>query len=437
MFLGEKNRIRKLITREIIDSRGLPTLEVEIYTANNICGKASVPSGASTGKHEVLEKRDTDSKRYMGKGVKEVAQKITQEIFPLIKGESVLEQRHLDERIRKEEGSENLSRWGGNATLAVSLALARAGAQTLNMPLYEYLQRKYNFSHSMPRPMMNILNGGRHADNILDIQEFMILPLSTNVFSEALRMGVEIFHSLKNILKRLNYATNVGDEGGFAPNLDSHEKAIEILIKAIEEAHYIPGKDVAMALDIAASEFYNQETRKYHLKTSKKPLSSDELIEKWTEYVNKYPILSLEDALAEDDWIGWKNLTNRLNHKVQLVGDDLFVTSEKRFLRGIKEGVANAILIKPNQVGNLSETIKVIHVAQKKNYEFIVSHRSGETEDSFIADLAVAAGGGQIKTGAPCRSDRTAKYNQLLRIESNTTNQNMKTLAFPKPNPNT
>ncbi len=406
-------KIKEARAREVLDSRGNPTVEVEVELENNIISRAAVPSGASTGSKEALELRDKDPKRFKGKGVLKAVENVNKEIAPKIKGFSVLKQQELDRFLIELDGTENKSRLGANAILGVSLAVARAGAMVCGLPLYRYIGGVG--AKTLPVPQMNIVNGGVHAPNNLDIQEFMIIPLGAENFKEALRMGSEVFHTLKSILAKDGHSTSVGDEGGFAPNLNSNQEALEYIKKAIEEAGYKCGKDVALGIDAAASEFFNNG--KYELKGEGKTLSSEEMIDYYEELISKYPIVSLEDGLAEDDWDGWKKFTQRLGKKVQLVGDDIFVTNPKIFSKGIHEGIANAILIKLNQIGTVSETIETIELAKRCGYKTVVSHRSGETEDSFIADFAVGMNTGQIKTGSLCRSERIAKYNQLLRIE--------------------
>ncbi len=399
--------------REILDSRGNPTIEVEVTLESGSMGRAAVPSGASTGVHEAVELRDGDEARYLGKGVQNAVDFVNGEIFDLLAGADAEEQIILDKGMIDLDGSENKGRIGANAILGVSLALSKAMADELGMPLYRYIGGVY--AHTLPTPMMNIINGGAHADNPVDIQEFMIMPVSAPNFSEALRVGAEIFHALKAELKAAGYNTNVGDEGGFAPAVKSSDEALEFIIKSIEAAGYKAGEDVVIALDSAASEFYKDG--KYELAGEGKSLSSAEMVEYYKDLCDRYPIVSIEDGLDEDDWDGWKALTAALGDKVQLVGDDLFVTNPARLKRGIEEGAANAILIKVNQIGTLSETLEAIEMAKKAGFGVVMSHRSGETEDSTIADLAVATNCGQIKTGSLSRSDRIAKYNQLLRIE--------------------
>lgn len=402
--------------REILDSRGNPTVEVEVMTEDGHTGRAAVPSGASTGMYEAVELRDADENRYLGKGVQKAVEHIETTIAENLIGEYVYDQRNIDDILLELDGTENKGKLGANAILGVSLATAKAAALSAGMPLYKYVGGVN--AHVMPVPMMNILNGGSHADNSIDFQEFMIMPFNADQFSEALRMGVEVFHSLKSVLKSKNYSTNVGDEGGFAPNIKSNHEAIEVVLTSIEKAGYKPGEDIMIAMDAAASEFYLKDEGVYHFhKSSGKKLSPSEMVGYWKEWCEKYPIFSIEDGLDEDDWDGWKEMTDVLADKVQLVGDDLFVTNTKRLQRGIDMGVANSILIKVNQIGSLSETIDAVTLANRNAYTSVMSHRSGETEDTTIADLAVALNTGQIKTGSASRSDRIAKYNQLLRIE--------------------
>ncbi|MDI7259088.1 MAG: phosphopyruvate hydratase [Thermodesulfobacteriota bacterium] len=406
--------ITEVIGREIIDSRGNPTVEVDILLESGFMGRASVPSGASTGSHEALELRDKDPNRYLGKGVRKAVDHIHRLIAPKLLGMDVLDQKGIDTTLIQLDGTPNKARLGANAILGVSLACAKAAASHLDIPLY---QRLGGLSAvRLPLPLMNILNGGVHADNNLDLQEFMILPIGVKRFKEALRMGVEVFHHLRSILKEKGYKTSVGDEGGFAPDLHSNEEAFTLIVKAIRKAGYRPGKDVGLGIDAAATEFYHNGF--YSLKAEKKSKkSSGELIDFYENLIKKFPILSIEDGLAEDDWQGWKAMTDRLGRKIQVVGDDLFVTNPVRLSRGIKEGTANAILIKPNQIGTLTETLEVIEMAKRAGYRTIISHRSGETEDTTISDLAVGTHAEQIKTGATSRTDRVAKYNQLIRIE--------------------
>lgn len=404
-----------IYAREVLDSRGNPTVEVEVYTESGAFGRALVPSGASTGEYEAVELRDGDKGRYLGKGVLKAVANVNEVIAPAIIGFDVTDQVGIDKTLIELDGTENKGKLGANAILGVSMAVARAAADYLEMPLYQYLGG-FN-AKTLPVPMMNILNGGAHADNNVDIQEFMIMPVGAPNFREALRMGAEIFHSLKSVLKAKGYNTAVGDEGGFAPNLKSNEEALETIIEAIEKAGYKPGTEVMLAMDVASSELYNKETGKYHLEGEGVVKTSEEMVAWYEELVNKYPIISIEDGLDENDWAGHKLLTERLGKKVQLVGDDLFVTNTKKLAQGIEQGVGNSILIKVNQIGTLTETFEAIEMAKRAGYTAVISHRSGETEDSTIADIAVATNAGQIKTGAPSRTDRVAKYNQLLRIE--------------------
>lgn len=408
--------ILDIVAREILDSRGNPTVEVEVITENNIVGRAAVPSGASTGKYEAVELRDGEKDRYLGKGVRKAVMNVEEKLSEVLIGESVLDQRHLDELMIEMDGTPNKSVMGANAILGASLAIAKAAAEELEQPLYRYIGGVN--AHVMPVPMMNILNGGSHADNSIDFQEFMIMPLGAETFSESLRMGVETFHHLKKVLKSKGYSTNVGDEGGFAPNIKSNHEAVEIVLQSIEAAGYRPGEDIFIAMDAAASEFYNAEEKVYHFhKSGGEKLSSDDMVGYWADWVKKYPIVSIEDGLDEDDWSAWAKLTAAIGDKCQLVGDDLFVTNTTRLSRGIAESSANSILIKVNQIGSLSETIDAVSLATRNGMTSVMSHRSGETEDTTIADLAVALNCGQIKTGSASRSDRIAKYNQLIRIE--------------------
>nr|WP_299204403.1 phosphopyruvate hydratase [uncultured Brumimicrobium sp.] len=407
--------IANVFARQILDSRGNPTLEVDVYTSNGRMGRAAVPSGASTGIHEAVELRDNDPKRYLGKGVQNAVANVNTVINEALKGAYVLDQKAIDQMLINIDGTENKSRIGANAILGVSLAVAKAAASESGLSLFKYVGGVG--ANTMPVPMMNILNGGSHADNKIDIQEFMVMPFGAESFSHGLRMGTEIFHHLKKVLQDKGYSTNVGDEGGFAPNLGSNEEAIEFVLEAITKAGYTPGKDVWIALDAASSEFYNKEKKKYIFESTGAEMTSAEFVVYWKEWVAKYPIISIEDGLDEDDWEGWKLLTEAIGDKVQLVGDDLFVTNTKRLARGIKEKSANSILIKVNQIGTLTETIEAVQMATANGFTSVMSHRSGETEDTTIADLAVALGCGQIKTGSASRSDRTAKYNQLIRIE--------------------
>lgn len=408
--------IQNIVARQILDSRGNPTIEVDVTTENGHIGRAAVPSGASTGKHEAVELRDNDKKVYMGKGVLKAVQNVNEIINDEVCGLSVYDQNHIDKLMIELDGTHNKAKLGANAILGVSLAIAKAAAKEAGLPLFKYIGGVN--ANTLPLPLMNILNGGSHADNSIDFQEFMIMPTNAASFSDALRMGTEVFHTLKSVLKSKGYSTNVGDEGGFAPNIKSNEEAIETVLMAIEKAGYKPGIDISIAMDAAVTEFYDEETGLYHFKKSDgRKLTSDEMVDYWTTWVNKYPILSIEDGMAEDDWKGWEKHTKALGHKIQLVGDDLFVTNVKRLQQGIDTSVANAILVKVNQIGTLTETINAVSLAHKNSYKSIMSHRSGETEDSTIADLAVALNCGQIKTGSASRSDRMAKYNQLLRIE--------------------
>jgi enolase len=408
--------IADIRAREILDSRGNPTVEVEVMTEDGIIGRAAVPSGASTGAHEAVELRDNDKERFLGKGVLNACRNVEEIITDELIGIDVADQRYIDQIMMELDGTENKGKLGANAILGVSLAVAKAAAATLKQPLYRYVGGVN--AHVMPVPMMNILNGGSHADNSIDFQEFMIMPVGADQFSEALRMGVEVFHHLKSVLKKKGYSTNVGDEGGFAPNIKSNEEAIETVLTAIEAAGYKPGIDIMIAMDAAASEFWVEDEKVYHFKKSSgNKLSSADMVGYWAEWVNKYPILSIEDGLAEDDWNGWQQLTQAIGDRVQLVGDDLFVTNTKRLQQGIDQNIANSILIKVNQIGTLTETIDAVNLATRNAYTSVMSHRSGETEDTTIADLAVALNTGQIKTGSASRSDRIAKYNQLLRIE--------------------
>ena len=418
-------KITRVHARQVIDSRGNPTIEADVYAGTGVRGRGAVPSGASTGEHEALELRDDDKTRYLGKGVLKAVGNVNGEIAKAVSGLDVSDQRALDKRMLELDGTPAKSRLGANAILAVSMAAARAAALAQDLPLFKYLAQ-YSSDKSanlLPVPMMNILNGGAHADNSVDFQEFMVMPVGAASFSEALRWGVEVFHALKTALKKHGYSTAVGDEGGFAPNCKSNEEAIQIVLEAIGAAGYKPGEQISIALDPASSEFYDRSTAKYVFKKSDKSArTSSEMASYWTGWTEKYPIVSIEDGMAEDDWAGWKQLTQQIGGKsgmqrVQLVGDDLFVTNTERLSRGINEGIANAILIKLNQIGTVSETIDAIELARKAGYNSIISHRSGETEDTFIADLAVATGAGQIKTGSASRTDRVAKYNQLLRIE--------------------
>lgn len=408
--------IYSIQAREILDSRGNPTVEAEVVTTSGAFGRAAVPSGASTGAHEAAELRDNDAKRYVGKGVLRAVENVNTKIAEAINGFSVFEQEAIDKAMIELDGTANKSNLGANAILAVSLAVSRAAADELKMPYYKYIGGIN--ANLLPVPMMNILNGGAHADNKIDFQEFMVMPFGAESFSESLRMGTEIFHSLKSVLKSKGYSTNVGDEGGFAPNLQSNKEAIDFVMMAIEKAGYRPGEDVWIALDAASTEFYDAEKQQYIFKKSTGDiLTSSEMANYWSEWCRQYPIVSIEDGMAEDDWEGWRTLTNLVGNKVQLVGDDLFVTNPKRLQKGISEGIANSILVKVNQIGTLTETIAAVEKAHNNGYTSVMSHRSGETEDTTIADLSVALRCGQIKTGSLSRTDRIAKYNQLLRIE--------------------
>ncbi len=405
--------IDEILAREVLDSRGNPTVEVEVYTESGAFGRATIPSGASTGEHEAIELRDGDPERFMGKGVLKAVENVNEIIAPEIEGMNTLDQRGIDLFMLELDGTENKEKLGANAILGVSLAVAKAAADYLNIPLYNYIGGVN--AHIIPIPQMNILNGGKHADNNVDLQEFMIAPIGAESFKEALRMCAETYHTLKKVLKEKGYSTSVGDEGGFAPNLKSNEEPLELIVEAIEKAGYEPGVDIYIALDPAASEFYKEG--KYILKAENRELKAEEMVNFYEKLVEKYPIYSIEDGLAEDDWTGWQILTERLGNKIQLVGDDIFVTNPERLSKGIEIGVANSILIKLNQIGTLTETLETVELAKKSGYSCVVSHRSGETEDTIIADFTVAINTGQIKTGAPCRVDRVAKYNQLLRIE--------------------
>lgn len=406
--------IVKIVGRQILDSRGNPTVEVDVVTSNGIVGRAAVPSGASTGIHEAVELRDGDKSVYLGKGVLKAVENVNGPINDELVGMDVTEQKIIDKTLLELDGTENKSNLGANAILGTSLAVARAAAQECGLSLFQYIGGVG--AVTLPVPMMNILNGGSHADNKIDIQEFMVMPFGASSFSEGLRWGTEIFHHLKNVLKEKGMSTNVGDEGGFAPNLGSNEEAIQVVLEAISRAGYKPGEDVWIALDAASSEFYKEG--KYVFESTGESRTSEEMVAFWKEWSEKYPIISIEDGLAEDDWSGWKLLTKAIGDKVQLVGDDLFVTNTKRLRRGIEEDTANSILVKVNQIGTLTETIEAVQLATANSYTSVMSHRSGETEDNTIADLAVALNCGQIKTGSASRSDRMSKYNQLLRIEA-------------------
>jgi enolase len=407
--------IAKIHARQILDSRGNPTIEVEVFTDTGHFGRAAVPSGASTGIHEAVELRDLDKGIYMGKGVTKAVQNVVSTLNDELVGASVFEQSMIDRAMCAMDGTDNKAVLGANAILGVSLALARAAADSVGMPLWRYVGGVG--AHKLPIPLMNIVNGGAHADNKVDVQEFMILPVGADTFSEALRMGTEVFHHLKAVLKKKGFSTNVGDEGGFAPNLKSNEEALQLVMQAIEAAGYKPGQDICLALDCASTEFYDAEKKKYILESTGDEMNSAEMVSYWKAWCDKYPIVSIEDGCSEDDWDGWKLLTEALGGHIQLVGDDLFVTNVTRLARGIQDGIANSILVKVNQIGTLTETIDAVQMATASSYSSIMSHRSGETEDTTIADLAVALNTGQIKTGSASRSDRIAKYNQLLRIE--------------------
>lgn len=408
--------IATIYARQILDSRGNPTIEVDVYTTNGIMGRAAVPSGASTGVHEAVELRDGDSKVFMGKGVLKAVQNVNKVLAEELKGYSVFDQNEIDARMIELDGTPNKGNLGANAILGVSLAVANAAAQESGQFLYRYIGGVN--ANTLPIPMMNILNGGSHADNKIDFQEFMIMPVGAASFSDALRMGAEVFHNLKAVLKKNGYSTNVGDEGGFAPDLKSNEEAITVILQAIEKAGYKPGKDIYLALDPASSEYYLPEEKVYHLhKSTGDKLTSAQMVDYWKTWIDKYPIISIEDGMAEDDWDGWKLMTDAMGNKIQLVGDDLFVTNSDRLQMGIDKGVANSILIKVNQIGTLTETIDAVNMAYRHGYTAVMSHRSGETEDTTIADLAVALNTGEIKTGSASRTDRIAKYNQLMRIE--------------------
>jgi len=407
--------IAKIQAREILDSRGNPTLEVDVYTDSGHMGRAAVPSGASTGAHEAAELRDGDKKRYLGKGVLKAVANVNGALNDELVGAYVGDQAMIDRVMIALDGTPNKSNLGANAILGVSLAVAKAAASEAGLPLYRYVGGTN--ACTLPVPMMNILNGGAHADNKVDVQEFMVMPIGASTFAEGLRMGTEVFHALKGVLKAKKLSTNVGDEGGFAPDLKSNEDALKLVMQAIEKAGYRPGEDIMIALDAASTEFYDAKKKRYVLESTGDSLTGDDMIAMWKDWSKRYPILSIEDGMDEDDWAGWKKLTNTIGDKVQLVGDDLFVTNTTRLARGIKEGIANSILVKVNQIGTLTETLEAVEMAHKAGYTAVMSHRSGETEDSTIADLAVATNCGMIKTGSASRSDRIAKYNQLLRIE--------------------
>jgi enolase len=408
-------RIKSIFARQILDSRGNPTIEVDVLTSNGIIGRAAVPSGASTGIHEAVELRDNDSSIYLGKGVLKAVNNVNSILHEALHGMDIFDQEAIDRAMIKLDGTDNKSNLGANAILGVSLAVAKAAALESNLSLFKYVGGPS--ATILPVPMMNILNGGSHADNLIDIQEFMVMPIGASSFSEGLRWGTEVFHHLKAVLKSNGMSTNVGDEGGFAPNLGSNEEAIQVVMQAVEKAGFRLGIDMSIALDAAASEFYNSKTGLYHFESTGENRSSAEMVAYWEDWCKKYPIISVEDGLAEDDWNGWKLATEKLGKSVQLVGDDLFVTNTTRLQRGINEEIANSILIKVNQIGTLTETKEAVNLAKKNNYSSVMSHRSGETEDNTIADLAVALKTGQIKTGSASRSDRMSKYNQLLRIE--------------------
>lgn len=411
--MSEYTSIMDVHAREIIDSRGNPTVEVETVLESGAVGRAAVPSGASTGAFEAVELRDGDNKRYLGKGVLKAVENVNDYIAPELEGYDAIDQRTIDKLMIDLDGTENKAKFGANAILGVSLSVAKAAAFSLEMPLYKYIGGVN--AHTLPVPMMNILNGGKHADNTVDLQEFMVMPAGAATFSEALRMCAEVFHTLKSVLKKDGLNTAVGDEGGFAPNLKTNEDAIKYILRAIEQAGYAAGKDIFIALDPAATELFKDN--KYHLEGEGKILSVSEMVDYYASLVDKYPIISIEDGMAEEDWDGWKMITDKIGSKVQLVGDDLFVTNTKRLEKGIKMGVTNSILIKLNQIGTLTETLEAIEMAKRASYTAVVSHRSGETEDTTICDVVVGTNAGQIKTGAPSRTDRVAKYNQLLRIE--------------------
>ncbi len=410
------SRILAIHARQILDSRGNPTIEVDVITDSGILGRAAVPSGTSTGIHEAVELRDGDKKFYLGKGVLQAIHNVNNILAPELEGMYVTDQVEIDRKMIELDGTPNKGKLGANAILGVSLAVAKAAAQTTSQELYRYIGGVG--ANTLPIPMMNILNGGSHADNSIDFQEFMIMPVGASTFSEAIRMGAEVFHHLKAVLKKGKYSTNVGDEGGFAPNLKSNEEALKVIMKAIEKAGYKPGKDIFIALDPASSEYFIPEENCYHLKKSTgEKLSPAEMVSFWKDWVNRYPIISIEDGMAEDDWEGWKLMTKELGKKIQIVGDDIFVTNVDRLRMGIEKGVGNSILVKVNQIGTLTETIDAVNMAYRNGYTVVISHRSGETEDTTIADLAVALNTGLIKTGSASRTDRIAKYNQLLRIE--------------------
>jgi len=407
--------IAHIHARQILDSRGNPTIEVEVYTDQGTMGRAAVPSGASTGMHEAVELRDGDKSQYLGKGVMRAVQNVNEVLRKELEGANIFEQNLIDRAMCGIDGTENKGVLGANAILGVSLAVARAAAETSGMSLYRYVGGVS--ANTLPVPLMNIINGGAHADNKVDVQEFMILPVGAETFSQALRMGSEVFHHLKAVLKKQGHMTNVGDEGGFAPNFNSNEEALQTIMQAIEAAGFKPGEDIVLGLDCASTEFYNPETKLYHLESTGDKLTSAQMVDYWADWVNRYPIVTIEDGCSEDDWDGWKLMTEKLGGTTQLVGDDLFVTNVNRLAKGIESDIANSILVKVNQIGTLTETIDAVEMAHRASYTSIMSHRSGETEDTTIADLAVALNTGQIKTGSASRSDRIAKYNQLLRIE--------------------
>ena len=407
--------IAKIQAREILDSRGNPTIEVDVWTDAGHTGRAAVPSGASTGAHEAMELRDNDKKRYLGKGVRKAVEHVNQTLNNELHGALVSDQSMIDKALIGLDGTPNKGNLGANAILGVSLAVAKAAANEAGLPLYRYVGGVN--ANTLPVPLMNILNGGAHADNKVDVQEFMIMPVGAKRFSDGLRMGAEVFHALKAVLKKKGLSTNVGDEGGFAPDLPSNEDALKLVMQAIEQAGYKPGDDIVLALDCASTEFYDAKKKRYTLESTGDTLTSDQMVAMWADWAKRYPIVSIEDGMAEDDWAGWKKLTETLGDRVQLVGDDLFVTNTARLAEGIEKGIANSILVKVNQIGTLTETIEAVEMAHRASYTSVMSHRSGETEDSTIADLAVALNCGMIKTGSASRSDRIAKYNQLLRIE--------------------
>ncbi|MEY3397521.1 MAG: hypothetical protein RL220_115 [Bacteroidota bacterium] len=409
------SQIAKIQARQILDSRGNPTIEVDVITAEGVLGRAAVPSGASTGAHEAVELRDGDKSIYLGKSVNRAVHNVNETLNEQLAGASVFEQNLIDRVMISIDGTENKASLGANAILGVSLAVARAAAESLGLPLYRYIGGVN--ANTLPVPMMNIVNGGAHADNKVDVQEFMIMPVGAESFTDGLRMGAEVFHHLKAVLKKEGYSTNVGDEGGFAPELKSNEEALQVVMKAIEAAGYKPGDDFVLALDCASTEFFKAEEKMYHLESTGEKLTPAQMVDYWKGWCDKYPIFSIEDGCAEDDWDGWKAMTDVLGNRIQLVGDDLFVTNINRLAKGIEQGIANSILVKVNQIGTLTETIDAVNMAHRASYTSVMSHRSGETEDTTIADLAVALNCGQIKTGSASRTDRIAKYNQLIRIE--------------------